>query len=187
MSATLRPLLVLALVLTEVGLWQWRVLLTGRGRTGLPVLLAILGAVLQVTAIAQVVTNVGETLTTAAYAAGVGGGVLLGVLVAARFAQEPVRVSVVTRDAALEGLLRERGWPVLAYAGSSGDAVVSVLQVLAPARRRTALLADLDALAPRTPRSVEVLDRASIAEEADEQALLPRVPLPRRPVAVSQA
>jgi uncharacterized protein YebE (UPF0316 family) len=162
MSLSLRPLGVLVLVLTEVGLWQWRVLLTGRGHRGLPTLLGIVGAVLQVTAVAQVVTNLGDLLTVMAYAAGVGGGVLLGVWVATRFSAEPVRVNIVTTDHTLEQSLRHRSWPVILYTGRADGNSVHVLEVLAPARRRSALLRDIDELAPHAARTVETLDGADV-------------------------
>ena len=75
-----RPLLIAGLVLTEVGLWQWRMVLAARGSRANAVLLGALGAVLQITAITQVVTNVNDPLSVAAYAAGVGLGVLLGLV-----------------------------------------------------------------------------------------------------------
>ncbi len=96
-GTTLRALLTLALVLTEVGLWQWRVLLTNKGVRHLPALLGVVGAVLQVTAIAQVVTNTGDPVMVAAYATGVGGGVYVGVVVAGRTA----RTSTARTEAAV--------------------------------------------------------------------------------------
>ncbi len=65
MTGLVRPLLIMLLVLTEVGLWQWRVLLTGRGARALPAVLGMIGAVLQITAIAQVVAYVHDPLTVA--------------------------------------------------------------------------------------------------------------------------
>jgi hypothetical protein len=66
----LRPLLICGLVLTEVGLWQWRTVLALRGRRGAAPLLGAVGAVLQITAINQVVTAVADPLSVAGYAAG---------------------------------------------------------------------------------------------------------------------
>ncbi len=53
-----RPLLIAMLVLTEVGLWQWRMVIAARGSRSSAMLLGTLGALLQITAISQVVTNV---------------------------------------------------------------------------------------------------------------------------------
>ena len=53
-----RPLLIAMLVLTEVGLWQWRMVIAARGsRSKRNVASGTLGALLQITAISQVVTN----------------------------------------------------------------------------------------------------------------------------------
>jgi len=76
MSELLRRIVIMGLVFTEVSMWQWRVILTGRGRKGFPAVLGILGSLPQVTAIAQVVTNLEDPLTVGAYALGVGGGVM---------------------------------------------------------------------------------------------------------------
>jgi uncharacterized protein YebE (UPF0316 family) len=158
-NPALRPLIILGLVLAEVGLWQCRVQLTGRGRTGLPTLLGVLGAVLQVTAIAQVVTHVQDPLTVAAYAVGVGGGVLGGVLVTSRFATDAVRVSLLTTDSGLDDRLRTRGWAVVAYEGQGAAGAVRLLEIVAPGRLRRLLLRDLQEVAPVAVRTVEVLDR----------------------------
>src|SRR3954452_8383526 len=73
-----RPLLIVVLVLPEVGMWQWRMVIAARGRRLGAVLLGTAGAVLQITAITQVATNIGDPFSVAAYAAGVGLGVLDG-------------------------------------------------------------------------------------------------------------
>jgi|GEM_PF-2116240 uncharacterized protein YebE (UPF0316 family) len=152
-----RPLVILALVLTEVGLWQWRVLLTGRGARGVPALLGIVGAVLQITAIAQVVAYVRDPLTVAAYALGVGGGTLTGVIVAARFTTDAAGVDVLADDPRLERRLRARGWPVTSYQGRSGHGTVHLLRIVVDGRRRAALLDDVTRLAPRASWTVETV------------------------------
>lgn len=158
MSPGLRPLLIVALVLTEVGLWQWRVLLTARGHRGLPTLLGVGGAVLQVTAIAQVVTNLRDPVTVAAYAVGVGGGVLLGVVVSARFTAGAVRLSLVTSRPGVDEALRRRGWPVITYQGRGASGPVDVLEIVVPDRRRRFLLSDLDDLDPGAARTLGGVD-----------------------------
>ena len=73
-----RPLLILGLVVAEVGMWQWRMVIAARGRRTYAMLLGALGATLQITAISQVVTNLDDPLSIAAYAGGVGAGVVVG-------------------------------------------------------------------------------------------------------------
>jgi uncharacterized protein YebE (UPF0316 family) len=154
---SVRPLVIMALVLTEVGLWQWRVILTGRGAKGLPSVLGSLGAVLQITAIAQVVTNVRDPLTVAAYAFGVGGGTLVGVIVATRFTTDAVGVNVLTSQSELDGQLRARGWPVTAYRGQTETGPVHLLKIVIDGRRRAALLGDVTQLAPFASWTTETL------------------------------
>jgi uncharacterized protein YebE (UPF0316 family) len=155
MTGSARPLVIMVLVLTEVGLWQWRVILTGRGAKGLPTLLGIIGAVLQITAIAQVVAYVRDPLTVAAYALGVGGGVLIGVTVGNRFTAEAVRVNVVTRRPDLDGQLRARGWSVTSYEGHADAGTVHLLQTVVDARARGTLIADVTELAPQASWTTE--------------------------------
>ena len=59
-------------------------------------LLITTGAVLQITAITQVVTNVGNPLSVAAYAAGVGAGVLAGLVAGERPTPGTLGVTITT-------------------------------------------------------------------------------------------
>ena len=74
----MEPLVIMALVLFEVALWQWRVAITVRGNSAGGALLGFVGALVQVTAIARVVQDVGNVANVAAYASGVAFGVYLG-------------------------------------------------------------------------------------------------------------
>ena len=67
----MQSLIIMVLVLVEVALWQWRVAITVRGNSVGGALLGFVGAVVQVTAIAQVVQDVGDIVRVAAYACGV--------------------------------------------------------------------------------------------------------------------
>jgi uncharacterized membrane protein YiaA len=49
----IRPLVIAGLVVTEVGLWQWRMVITSRGNRASAMLLGAFGAFLQITAISQ--------------------------------------------------------------------------------------------------------------------------------------
>lgn len=102
-----RPLLIAVLVLTEVGLWQWRMVLAARNQRLGAVLLGGLGAVLQITAITQVVTSVGDPLSVGAYAAGVGLGVLVG-LVAGEHLTPGVTITTTAPDIAARMWARDR-------------------------------------------------------------------------------
>ena len=146
--ATYRPLLIAALVLTEVGLWQWRVLIAARGNRAGAVALGAVGAVLQITAISQVVTNVDDPLSVGAYAAGVGLGVLAGLVASDRLTPGSIGVTVVSGSAHLAEELWARGWPVTAHRGHGAAGPVTVVSVAISRRCESRLHRDVVELAP---------------------------------------
>ena len=97
-------------------------------------LLITTGAVLQITAITQVVTNVGNPLSVAAYAAGVGAGVLAGLVAGERPTPGTLGVTITTTAPDAAAGMWARGWPAIAMAGRDRDGQVTVLFV--PINRR---------------------------------------------------
>src|SRR5581483_5634916 len=148
-GAIVGPLVIMALVLVEVALWQWRVAITMRGRIVGGVLLALVGAVLQVTAISRVVQDMGDVAKIGGYAGGVAIGVLLGCLIDRRVSAARMVVRVFApADPHLVPTLRAAGWPVTATSGDGHQGPVDVLY-LAVDQRQTALLErELRSLAP---------------------------------------
>ena len=144
----LRPLLIATLVLTEVGLWQWRMVIAARGNRACAVLLGALGAVLQITAISQVVTNVTDPLSVGAYAVGVGTGVLLGLVAGDRLTPGTVGVTIITAVPGVGGGLWARGWPATVQVGHGEDGPVTVLFLAISRRHEVRLRRDLAQLAP---------------------------------------
>ena len=67
-----RPLLIAGLVVTEVAIWQWRMVIAHRGSRVSAMLLGIIGAVLQITAITQVIADVSLARGRAAHRPGRG-------------------------------------------------------------------------------------------------------------------
>jgi uncharacterized protein YebE (UPF0316 family) len=106
-----RPLLIGVLVLTEVAIWQWRMVIAHRGRRATAVVLGALGAGLQITAISQVVADVKDVLSVAAYAIGVGCGVLFGLIAGERLTPGRLEVNIVSDVPELPDQLWQRGWP----------------------------------------------------------------------------
>jgi uncharacterized protein YebE (UPF0316 family) len=144
----LRPLVISCLVLTEVGLWQWRVIIAARGNRAGAVALGAVGAVLQITAIGQVVTNATDPLSVAAYAVGVGAGVLLGLLAGDRLSTGSIAITIVSAVTDLADDLRTRGWPVTVQAGYGEEGPVDVLSLVIGRRYETRLCRDVAQLAP---------------------------------------
>ena len=61
----MESLVIMALVLIEVALWQWRVAITMRGRLLGGAVLGLIGAIVQVTAISRVVQDIGDVAKVA--------------------------------------------------------------------------------------------------------------------------
>lgn len=144
----IRPLLIAALVMTEVGLWQWRMVVADRGHRATVMLLGTAGAILQITAISQVVTNLGDPLSVAAYAGGVGIGVLLGLIAGDRFTPGRIEVTIITTEPAAAAGLWSRGWPVTRQTGYGAGGPLDVLFVAITRHDERVLRGDVSSLAP---------------------------------------
>lgn len=147
---------IMALVLCEVALWQWRVALTIRGNVFGGGLLALVGAVIQVTVISQVVQDMGDIAKIAGYACGVAIGVLLGCVIDRRLSAWNVSVRVFApADPDLVPALRAGGWPVTATSGDGHQGPVDVLYLAIDQRHTAELERVLRSLAPGACWTVE--------------------------------
>jgi uncharacterized protein YebE (UPF0316 family) len=147
-SPTVRPLLIAGLVVAEVGLWQWRMVIAYRGKRALAMALGALGAILQITAISQVVSYVNDPISVGAYAVGVGLGILLGLVAGDRFNPGAVGVTIVTGSPAAAARLWDLGWPATAHTGVGQDGPVTVLSVAIDRRDEARLHRDVARVAP---------------------------------------
>jgi uncharacterized protein YebE (UPF0316 family) len=143
-----RPLLIAGLVVTEVAIWQWRMVIAHRGSRVSAMLLGIVGAVLQITAITQVVADVSDPAGIIAYAVGVGFGVLLGLVAGERFTPGMIGVTIVTPAPHLARSLWDRGWPVTAQSGRGENGPVAILSVPVDRRDEARLHRDVQSIAP---------------------------------------
>jgi uncharacterized protein YebE (UPF0316 family) len=162
-----RPLLIAVLVLTEVGLWQWRMVIAARGSRSSAMVLGTLGALLQITAITQVVTNVDDPLSVGGYALGVGLGVLLGLIAGDRLTPGTIGVTIVTPDAGVAKALWKRNWPVTAHGAIGADGPVTVLFVRINRRHEARLHRDVARLAPQAVWSTDLRANSSELAPAD--------------------
>jgi uncharacterized protein YebE (UPF0316 family) len=78
-STPVPPVLIAALVVLEVAVWQVRVALATRGRKRIAAPLGAVNAVISVVALGQVVTHLDRPENVAGYALGVAIGVYVGV------------------------------------------------------------------------------------------------------------
>jgi uncharacterized protein YebE (UPF0316 family) len=139
----LRPLLIAGLVVTEVTIWQWRMVIAHRGQRTTALLLGVVGAALQITAIAQVVAGVHDPLSVVAYAGGVGCGVLFGIIAGERLTPGEVAVTIVSSVPHLPAELWRRGWPAVSQPGQRVDEPVSTIYVALDRRRESELRRDV--------------------------------------------
>lgn len=155
----LQPLLITALVVTEVGIWQLRIALATRGHKRVAAALGAMNALLSVAALAQVVTHMDRPANVAGYAVGVAMGVYLGIAADEWLATDWLEYRLYLDEDAdlLASRLRELGWRVTQQpvVGPSGPA--DLLHVAVSSRRRQLLEHDLDRLAPLTPRTTSRL------------------------------
>jgi uncharacterized protein YebE (UPF0316 family) len=122
-----RPLLIAVLVITEVAIWQWRMVIAHRSRRTSAMLLGFVGALLQITAITQVVAGVDDPLSIAAYAVGVACGVLFGLVAGERLTPGRLGVTVVTTLPGVSEALWRLGWNVTVQSAHGPDGPVMVL------------------------------------------------------------
>jgi uncharacterized protein YebE (UPF0316 family) len=142
------PLLIAGPVVTEVAIWQWRMVIAHRGRRVSAMLLGIVGAVLQITAITQVVADVSDPASIMAYAVGVGFGVLLGLVAGERLTPGMIGVTIVTKAPHLARSLWDRGWPATSQSGRAENGPVTILSVPVNRRDEARLHRDVQSIAP---------------------------------------
>ena len=162
-----RPLLIAGLVVTEVAIWQWRMVIAHRGSRVNAMLLGIIGAVLQITAITQVVADVSDPAGVIAYAIGVGFGVLLGLVAGERLTPGMIGVTIVTKDPHLVQSLWDQGWPVTAQSGRAENGPVAILSVPVDRRDEARLHRDVQSIVPDAICTTRDLRTPNSAYQAD--------------------
>jgi uncharacterized protein YebE (UPF0316 family) len=152
----MEAILIMMLVLFEVALWQWRVAITVRGNLLGGVLLGLVGAVVQVTAISRVVDDMGDVAKVAGYAVGVAIGVLVGCLIDRHLSTWNASVRVFAPGGTtLDCVLRDLGWPVTATSARGHQGPVDVLYIAIDQRRTGELERVLRSLAPDASWTIE--------------------------------
>ena len=143
-----RPLLIAVLVVTEVAIWQWRMVIAHRGRRATAMVLGFIGATLQITAISQVVADVHDMLSIAAYAGGVGCGVLFGIVAGERLTPGRLEVSIVTAVPTMAEALWQSGWLAISHTANSSRGPVTTVHVEIDRREATQLRQDTSGIDP---------------------------------------
>jgi uncharacterized protein YebE (UPF0316 family) len=124
-------------------------------------LLGTIGAVLQITAISQVVANVHDPLSVAAYAGGVGLGVLLGLLAGDRLTPGTIGVTIATTAPGVARALWDRGWPATVQTGHGARGPLTLLSIALDRRDHARLQRDVAHIAPEASWNVGDLRTSS--------------------------
>jgi uncharacterized protein YebE (UPF0316 family) len=103
------------------------------------------------------VTNLHDPLSVGAYGAGVGIGVLLGLVAGDRFTPGTIGVTIITTTPGVAGGLWARGWPATVQTGHGENGPVTVLFVAINRRHEARLHRDVANLAPEAFWSIEDL------------------------------
>lgn len=127
--ATLLPLLIFLIRVTDMSLDTLRVLFVVRGRRAPAWVVGFLQSALWVVAVASVLSHLDNLLNVVAYAAGFATGSVVGMKIEDRLAigHSHVRVISAQRGEAVAGALRRAGYAVTELAGRGKDGTVSIL------------------------------------------------------------
>jgi uncharacterized protein YebE (UPF0316 family) len=143
----------------SVSLWTLRVTIAAAGRKMAAAGVAGVESLLFVLAFGTVLSSLQDPVRIAAYALGVAGGTLLGMLVDERLSNGRSLVRLVVDGSGVEETtrLREHGWPATRAAADGVHGAVAILSVAVDERALGRLNRDLDELAPDAFRTVERL------------------------------
>ncbi len=153
------PLVIAGLVILDQGIWTYRCQLIVRGQRRLGSVLGVLNAIVYVTAVAQVVTNLDQPANIVGYAAGVGAGTYLGILLEERFGTGFVEVRLITSGAGhdLVLALRKLGWPATASTADGLSGAATEILVIIDQSSLPDLISDIDDIGPDAMISVDRL------------------------------
>lgn len=160
----LSALLIFALRIIDVSLAILRLLMVMRGRRGLAWIFGFCQALVFITAISQVLTNIGSWQILIGYAAGFATGNVFGMIIEERLAIGFTHVRIIssTRGSELAEQLRAAGFAVTEISGRGKDGTVTLLNC-SVRRKRTPLIKDLveqiDADAMMTAENIRMIKK----------------------------
>jgi uncharacterized protein YebE (UPF0316 family) len=143
----------------SVSLWTLRVTIAAAGRKVAAAGVAGVESLMFVLAFGTVLSSLQDPVRIAAYAVGVAGGTLLGMVVDERLSNGRALVRLVVDGSGVEETtrLREHGWPATRAAADGVHGAVAILAVAVDERALGRLNHDLDQVAPDAFRTVERL------------------------------
>ena len=146
------PFVIAGLVVADQAVWTIRNRLVNRGRRRAGSALGVLNAIIAVSAVAQVVTNLDQPWNIVGYAAGVGVGTYLGSAVEERVPGGATDVlAIVDGDhVGVVSALRGAGWPATTIAAGGLAGPVTVLLIVVDRRRAGEVVEQIRGLAPES-------------------------------------
>lgn len=150
MNTLISALAITVAAAITVALWTLRVALAARGSRAASAAIAGVEAVLFAVVFTGLVTNLGDPVRLTAYAVGMAGGTLLGLLVDERFSsgQSEVRLIVPGDGDGLTARLHAAGWPATSTPATGPSGRATSVLVTVDNRRVTDLLAVVDGADP---------------------------------------
>ena len=147
------------LACASVSLWTLRVTIAAAGRKVTAAAVAGVESLVFVLAFGAVLSSLQDPVRIAAYAVGVAGGTLLGMVVDERLSTGRSLVRLVVDGTGVEETtrLRVHGWPATRAAADGVNGPVALVTVAVDERVLARLNRDLDLLAPDAFRTVERL------------------------------
>jgi uncharacterized protein YebE (UPF0316 family) len=156
----MRPFIIMALVLVEVALWQWRVAVTHRGHYVRGAALGGIGAVIQITVVLRLVGDVGGFACIAGYAAGVALGVAAGSILDRRATPQVLKVQVIAPSRhLLPAAVRAAGWPVTQFDARGDQGDLDVINIAIDGRHMAKLEQLVDSISPDAVWIIERVHR----------------------------
>ena len=150
-------LLIFVLRVVDVSLAIIRILMVMRGRKSLAWIMGFFQAIVFVTAIRQVLTDLDSIWNMLAYAAGFATGTVVGIWLEEKLAvgYGHVRIMSLRFGAQLTSVLRESGYAVTQFSGRGRDGNVDVLSCSVPRRQVQLLTAQVMTIDPEAFITVE--------------------------------
>ena len=147
------------LACASVSLWTLRVTIAAAGRKVTAAAVAGVESLVFALAFSTVLSSLQDPVRITAYALGVAGGTLLGMVVDERLSNGRSLVRLVVNGPGIDETtgLRKRGWPATRTEADGVNGQVAIIAVAVDERVLGRLSRDLDRLAPDAFRTVERL------------------------------
>lgn len=157
-------LLIFILRVSDVALGTWRLIVVAHGHKRLAAVLGFFEITIWVFAISSVMNNLGNIWLIMGYSTGFATGTVLGIYIEEKVALGSVMISVVStaQGEAIGRRLRDHGFRVMQYEGASENDKLQILSAIAPRKRLSLTLREIQFIDPNAMLTVEDLRMAKV-------------------------